>query len=553
MRKSNFFNKWLGNISVVVIVLLCGTVSLHAASDVRVTIKRPVIPILSHKKYNPAIRLDIKGKTDFVINALEFSTNGTIYPDDIVNISIYGSDDKGCIDTTRAIASSQSVSEEIIFRNKIQSSGDSIALWVSIVLKDKIHLNNHIVINCTKLITDKGKALIIDSTPNEWLRPGVAVRQQGQDGVVSSRIPGLETAKDGTLLAIYDARWDIARDLQGNIDIALQRSFDKGVTWQPMQIIMDMGEWGELPQKFNGVSDACILVDDTSGDLYVAGLWMHGILDKQTGKWTEGLKETSENWIHQWHEKGSQPGTDVKQTSQFLIVKSTDNGKTWSSPVNITQQTKRPEWWLYAPAPGHGVTLQDGTLVFPTQGRDENGVPFSNITWSKDHGKTWYASNPAYKDVTECMAVELSNGDVMLNMRDNRNKKNQVENGRRICITSDLGNTWTEHPTSRKALIEPTCMGSIHRHTYHKNGEKKTILLFCNPSSKIRRDKITLKASLNDGKTWPEKQTILLDEYRGWGYSCITSVDENTIGILYESSQSQLVYQQVNLNELIRK
>lgn len=96
-------------------------------------------------------------------------------------------------------------------------------------------------------------------------------------------------------------------------------------------------------------------------------------------------------------------------------------------------------------------------------------------------------------------------------------------------------------------------MGSIHRHTYHKNGEKKTILLFCNPSSKIRRDKITLKASLNDGKTWSEKQTILLDEYRGWGYSCITSVDENTIGILYESSQSQLVYQQVNLNELIRK
>lgn len=553
MKKSNYLNKWLGNISVVVIVLLCGTVSLHAASDVRVTIKRPVIPILSHKKYNPAIRLDIKGKTDFIINALEFSTNGTIYPDDIVNISIYGSDDKGYIDTTRVIASSQFVSEEIIFRNKIQSSGDSIALWVSIVLKDEIHLNNHIVINCTKLRTDKGKALIIDSTPNEWLRPGVAVRQQGQDGVVSSRIPGLETAKDGTLLAIYDARWDIARDLQGNIDIALQRSFDKGVTWQPMQIIMDMGEWGELPQKFNGVSDACILVDDTSGDLYVAGLWMHGILDKQTGKWTEGLKETSENWIHQWHEKGSQPGTDVKQTSQFLIVKSTDNGKTWSSPVNITQQTKRPEWWLYAPAPGHGVTLQDGTLVFPTQGRDENGVPFSNITWSKDHGKTWHTSSPAYKDVTECMAVELSNGDVMLNMRDNRNKKNQVENGRRICITSDLGNTWTEHPTSRKALIEPTCMGSIHRHTYHKDGEKKTILLFCNPSSKIRRDKITLKASLNDGKTWPEKQTILLDEYRGWGYSCITSVDENTIGILYESSQSQLVYQQVNLNELIRK
>lgn len=552
MRR-RFLNKWLGRKLVAIVVLLCGVVSLHAVSDITVTVKRPVIPILSHKKNNPAIRLDIKGKAGFIINILQLSIDRTIYPEDIAAVAIYGADDKGYIDTTNVIASPLRASEKISFKSKIRSLSDSLTLWVSLTLKDKIHLDNHIMINCTKVIADKRKAILIDTTPDKWLRPGVSVRQQGQDGVISSRIPGLETAKDGTLLAIYDARWDVARDLQGNIDIALQRSFDKGVTWQPMQIIMDMGEWGGLPQNFNGVSDACILVDDLSGDLYVAGLWMHGVLDKQTGKWVEGLKGTSENWTHQWHEKGSQPGTGVKQTSQFLIVKSTDNGKIWSLPVNITQQTKRPEWWLYAPAPGHGITLKDGTLVFPTQGRDENGIPFSNITWSNDHGKTWHASNPAYNNVTECMAVELSNGDVMLNMRDNRNKKNQIENGRRICVTSDLGNTWTEHPTSRKALIEPTCMGSIHRHTYHKNGEKRTILLFCNPSSKMRRDKITLKVSLNDGKTWSENQSILLDEYWGWGYSCITSVDENTIGILYESSQSQLVYQQVNLNELILK
>lgn len=553
MRNRSFLNKWLGKKLVAIVSLMGGAVALHAASDVTVTVRRPVLPILSHKAYNPAIRLDIKGKTGFTVNALEFSIDGTVYHDDITGIALYGADSTGCIDTANMIASAVPASGKIVFKNKIRSSSDSVALWVSVALQNKIRLNNRILISCTGFTTDQGKAVVIDSTPDKWLRPGVAVRQQGQDGVLSSRIPGLERAKDGTLLAIYDARWDIARDLQGNIDIALQRSFDKGVTWQPMQIIMDMGEWGGLPRKFNGVSDACILVDDTSGDLYVAGLWMHGVLDKQTGKWTEGLKETSDNWVHQWHGKGSQPGTGVKQTAQFLIVKSTDNGKTWSSPVSITPQTKRPEWWLYAPAPGHGITLRDGTLVFPTQGRDENGVPFSNITWSKDHGKTWHASNPAYHDVTECMAVELSDGDVMLNMRDNRNKKNRIENGRRICTTSDLGNTWTEHPTSRKALIEPTCMGSIHRHTYRKNGEVKTVLLFCNPSSTVRRDKITLKASLNDGKTWPEKQTIVLDEYRGWGYSCITSVDDDTLGILYESSQSQLVYQQVNLNELIEK
>lgn len=53
---------------------------------------------------------------------------------------------------------------------------------------------------------------------------------------------------------------------------------------------------------------------------------------------------------------------------------------------------------------------------------------------------------------------------------------------------------------------------------------------------------MTLKVSLDDGKTWPEERKILLDEYGGFGYSCITSVDGETIGILYESSQAQMVF-----------
>lgn len=280
---------------------------------------------------------------------------------------------------------------------------------------------------------------------------------------------------------------------------------------------------------------------------------MHGILDKETGEWVDGLDTSSEQWSHQWIGKGSQPGLEIRETSQMLLVKSSDDGATWSQPINITKQVKRPEWWLFAPAPGHGITLKDGTLVFPSQGRDENGLPFSNIMYSKDSGTTWQSSNPAYSDVTECMAVELTDGSIMLNMRDNRNRKNKVENGRRVCTTTDLGNTWAEHETSRKALIEPTCMGSIHRHTYMKDGETKDVFLFSNPSSRIRRDKMTIKASLDDCMSWPKKQHLMLDEYRGWAYSCITSIDENTIGILYESSQADMVFQQIEIKELIEE
>ena len=370
--------------------------------------------------------------------------------------------------------------------------------------------------------------------------------------IVSSRIPGLATSNNGTLLAIFDARYDLTRDLQGNIDIALHRSFDKGLTWQPIQTVLDMGEWGGLPQKFNGVSDACILVDKNTNDIYIAGLWMHGALD-DNGKWIEGLNENSTYWIHQWRKKGSQPGIGLKETCQFLITKSTDDGLTWSFPDNITGKTKRPEWWLFAPAPGQGITLADGTLVFPTQGRDEKGTAFSNITYSKDHGKTWMTSNPAYSNVTECNAAQLSDGTVMLNMRDNRNRGNKEVNGRRICTTTDLGETWTEHSTSRKALVEPTCMASLHRHDYTVGGEKRSILLFANPSDYETRDKLTLKVSFDDGMTWPEKYWILFDQYRSAGYSSITSIDENSIGILYESSQANMAFIKIDLTEILNR
>ncbi|NLA48394.1 MAG: exo-alpha-sialidase, partial [Bacteroidales bacterium] len=72
-------------------------------------------------------------------------------------------------------------------------------------------------------------------------------------------------------------------------------------------------------------------------------------------------------------------------------------------------------------------------------------------------------------------------------------------------------------------------------------------LLFANPASTSNRDHITLKVSKDDGNTWPEEKHILLDEYTGRGYSCITSVNDSTIGILYESSQADIVFQTVSL------
>lgn len=534
-------------------MILLSIPAISLAKDIKLVLERPVIPVLVKKQINPTIKatLNQTGNRPYTIRQIDVDLLGTTDLSDIVSVAVYGTHKNGLIDEAWLMCEPMPAARKISFTDKIQVETDSLSFWIAVTLKDTVSLAHRVSVNCSRIKTSRGevRASNKDAIP---LRVGVALRQKGQDGIVSSRIPGLATSNNGTLLAIFDARYDSARDLQGNMDIALHRSFDKGLTWQPIQTVLDMGEWGGLPQKFNGVSDACILVDKSTNDIYVAGLWMHGALD-DNGKWIEGLDEKSTYWIHQWRKRGSQPGIGLKETCQFLMAKSTDDGLSWSFPDNITGKTKRSEWWLFAPAPGQGITLEDGTLVFPTQGRDEKGAAFSNITYSKDHGKTWTTSNPAYSNVTECNAVQLSDGTVMLNMRDNRNRGNKDVNGRRICTTTDLGETWTEHPTSRKALVEPTCMGSLHRHDYRVNGEKRSILLFANPSDYKTRDKLTLKVSFDDGMTWPEKYWIMFDQYRSAGYSSITSIDESSIGILYESSQANLAFIRIDLTEILNR
>lgn len=519
-------------------------------------------PVLIGKENNPLLRIKIAvgGTVPQILSKLVFNMEGTTSLDDVAELRIYyyGSDSvagdmqrvpDGIYGGTRNLSQQISISGNRELRPGIHY------FWVSVKLHHGAALTNHVDVGL--LYADIGHKKLTLSGQRNAIRQriGVAVRQHMQDGVHTSRIPGLATTNKGTLLAIFDARYESSRDLQGSMDIGLHRSTDGGQSWSPLQIAMDMGEWGGLPQKFNGVSDACILVDKNSDVIYIAGLWMHGVIN-ESGEWVEGLTEASTEWNHQWRNKGSQPGFGVKQTSQFLIVKSTDDGKTWGEPVNLTEMCKKEEWWLWAPAPGNGITLEDGTLVFPTQGRDKQGRSFSNIIYSKDKGSSWSTSNQALHidgGTTECAVVQLSDGSLMLNMRANKNRGNSGnDNGRIIAATHDLGGIWREHPTSSVALPEPTCMASLYKHGYLLSGLEKPVLLFSNPNSKKNRDHITIKLSTDDGNTWPKQYWLLLDEGKSRGYSCITSVDKDHIGILYESSQADLVFQKIGLGELMK-
>lgn len=532
--------------------------NVNAQNDVRITQSQAQLPVLVGKAYNPIVRLKLEvapGATA-TLRKLTVDLSKTSRLADITSVTILysGADSIMPAEPSHIIGKVDTPTEKVTVPGDLKLGGGTHFVWASYALAENADLLGGLGGAFESVVLESGRHVPAWEGQPLLLRPGVAVRQHGQDNVHTSRIPGLATTNRGTLLAIFDARYESARDLQGHMDIGLHRSTDGGNTWEPLQVAMDMGEWGGLPQKFNGVSDACILVDKNSDAIYIAGLWMHGVINEE-GEWLTGLTEESEAWNHQWRNKGSQPGLGVKETSQFLIVKSTDDGKTWGAPVNITEMCKPEEWWLFAPAPGQGITMDDGTLVFPTQGRDKHGEPFSNITYSTNGGATWFTSSPALdieKGTTECAVVQLSDGALMLNMRANKNRGNLgSDNGRAVAVTYDMGTTWNAHISSFSALPEPTCMGSLHKHTYEMEQGKASILLFSNPNSKTHRDHLTIKASFDEGVTWPADRQILLDEGRGRGYSCITSVGDDHIGILYESSQADLVFQKVSLSELL--
>lgn len=501
------------------------------AAEVTAVVRRPIHPVLIRNEQDPVLKIaiEVPNQQEVSLKSIGITLKGTTELGDIDSLQLFSTADREEFDATKPLGESFKANASLDVPCDLMLKSGRTFLWVAVRLNPQASLSDRVVASCTRIETTLGELPLRDESTCKFQRIGIALRRHNDDGVHTYRIPALTRSKDGTLLCVYDMRRRKGRDLQEDIDIGLSRSTDGGLTWENPRVIMDMGEYGGLPQEQNGCSDPGIVVDQQTGEIFCFAVWMYG----RPGK-------------HQWGEGGTEPGYEIGKSAQILMVKSTDDGLTWSKPENLTRQLKQEAWWLIAPSPQSGFTLPDGTLVMPMQGRDETGGVFATIMTSQDHGANWKVGKFGFRKGNECQAALLGDGSIMLNVR-NRSLY------RGVMTTRDLGETWEAHPTNLKGLIEPTCNGSLIRFDYTAGGEQKHLLLFANPHTQSGRTHHTLQVSLDDGLTWPESYHLLLDEGRGAGYPSLTQIDDQHVGIVYEGSRAQLVFERLSLEEILHR
>jgi hypothetical protein len=321
---------------------------------------------------------------------------------------------------------------------------------------------------------------------------------QGEEGYHTFRIPSLLVTPRGTILALCEGRRRGTGD-SGDIDLVCRRSTD-GQTWSSLQTIWDDGP--------NTCGNPCPVVDAATGSIWLLMTWNRG--------------EDQEPAII---------AQRSKDTRRVFVTRSTDDGLTWSQPREITEQVKLTNWTWYATGPGAGIQIQHGPhrgrLVVPCDHIEaESRHLGSHVIYSDDHGQTWQLGGSApCPEVNECEVVELSDGRLLLNMR-NYDARTPA---RQIAWSADGGQTWTGQRHDPE-LVEPVCQASLRRYSWPNNG-RPGIILFSNPASR-KRESMTVRASFDDGRSWPVRRLV---EPGPSAYSCLAVLPDGTVGLLYEA------------------
>ncbi|MCZ4516053.1 sialidase family protein [Streptomyces sp. ActVer] len=346
----------------------------------------------------------------------------------------------------------------------------------------------------------------------------------GQEGYASFRIPAVVATGGGTLLAFCEGRVG-SRDDFGNIDIVLKRSTDGGLTWGPLLVAAKNGD------ALSG-NPAPVVLD--TGRVLLVHL--------------RNAALATEDAIR----RGKVSAADGRRV---WVQHSDDEGLTWSGPKEITKQTKKDTWRWYATTPGHALRLSTGRVVVPANhslpptGKDtgtEGKYNGGHCLLSDDDGETWrigYVDDNTdnYINVNETTATELPDGRVYFNTRTD----STAPGTRADAYSRDGGQTLVKPFRPQAGLTGPVVEGSVLQL------RDPDVLLYSGPADPGFRALMTIRSSTDDGVTWRPAHTV---DGLPAGYSDLVRVDDDTVGLLYETGDfgayETIVFRRVSVTGL---
>lgn len=322
----------------------------------------------------------------------------------------------------------------------------------------------------------------------------------GEEGYACFRIPAIVQTAGGELLAFAEGRTNGCSDT-GDIDLVMKRSTDGGQHWGRLQVVWD--------DSTNTCGNPAPVVDATDGRIFLLSTWNLGI-DHES----EIIAQASED------------------TRRVYVMQSADEGESWSEAREITASVKDSSWTWYATGPGSGIQLQQpphaGRLMVACDHIEAGSKRyFSHVIYSDDHGQSWQLGGSTPRDqVNECEVAELSDGRLMLNMRN----YDRTQRQRQVAYSEDGGQSWQRqrHDTS---LVEPICQASLQ--AYARDGQHW--LFFSNPASEEGRVNMSVRLSRDEGRHWQD--SIVLTSGPS-AYSDLVVLGRGKIGCLYERGEA---------------
>ena len=437
-------------------------------------------------------------------NSLSFSLQGTSDVDDVKSVKIYSTGTSPVFDN-RDLQNAVLLAdvEPSLDVTDCQINAEIVSgvnyLWITVEVADDATEGNVIDAELYSVSTPSQTFEIVNPSPSgdrEIILAHTLLFQPGDYNSTNYRIPGVITAKDGSIVAVTDKRKYNQGDLPEDIDIVCRRSTDGGHTWsEPYTIAQGTG--------YNHGFGDCVLAWTNDDNGLIAG-FVGGV-----GLWN------------------STPSNPIRS----YIARSYDNGQTWTEPEDITDfifgsNCVVPEhrtWRASFFGSGNGLITSTGRIMFVAAIRETTAQSLSNYAvYSDDNGITWHVSGRASVSGDEAKVTELVDGRILMSIR---------HNGKRwYNISNDGGETWQSSTSTWNDITAPACNGDMIRYTSVNHGFNKNRLLHSVPFGSSRTD-VSVYISYDEGETWPVRKCIV--PYSS-AYSSLCVLPDGTIGLYVE-------------------